>query len=197
MTVELALSLALGVSLAASAGLRAFLPLLLTGLAARYDVGVIDDLGTHFAWLESTPALIALGVATVVEILADKVPAVDHALDALQTPVRTIAGMVAVGAVMPGTLEPWMTALAAVVAGGGAAASVHAGKSVVRVGSTATTAGVANPLLSLAEDVVALIVPVLSLIAIAFAVLFAILAVFLMVRVGYWLLSGKRRAPSA
>lgn len=190
MTTETLLSLALGVSLAASAGLRAFLPLLVTGLAARHDIGVAE-LGPHFDWLESTPALVALGVATVVEVLGDKIPAVDHLLDALQTPVRTVAGMVAVAAVLPGELPLWSTALAAVVAGGGAAASVHAGKSVVRVGSTATTAGMGNPVLSVLEDIAALVIPVLSLIAIVFAVLFAVLALFLVLRVGAWLLRGR------
>ncbi len=158
--MDILISIALGLSLAASCGLRAFLPLLVAGVAARLGEGWIP-LSESFAWLQSTPALVALSVAVVAEVVADKVPAVDHLLDVVQAPVRTIAGMV-VAAAVAGELPGWATALFAVVAGGGTALSVHATKSVVRVGSTAATAGVANPLLSLAEDFACLVASLLS-----------------------------------
>lgn len=140
---------ALGISLAASCGLRAFLPLLVLGLASRLsDLHLIQ--GEAFAWLESTPALIALSVAVVVEVSADKIPALDHLLDLIQGPVRVAAGVLATLAVT-GQLPGWAAASLALIAGGGAL-GVHAGKSALRVGSSATTAGLANPLLSLAED---------------------------------------------
>ena len=78
-------ALALAVALAASAGLRAWLPLLLAGVLAR--VGVLD-LGESFSFLSSNKALILFGVATVIELVGDKVPAVDHALDVIGTPLR-------------------------------------------------------------------------------------------------------------
>ena len=158
--MDVIISIALGLSLAASCGLRAFLPLLVAGVAARVGEGWIP-LSDSFAWLQSTPALIALSVAVLAEVVADKVPALDHALDVVQTPVRTVAGM-AVAAAVAGELPGWATALFAVVAGGGAALSVHATKSVARVGSTAATAGIANPLLSLGEDLACLAASVLS-----------------------------------
>src|SRR5688500_11906746 len=139
--------------------MRAFLPLLVTGLSARYG-WTPTELAEPLRWLADTPALIALSVAVVLELAADKVPAVDHALDAIQGPVRTAAGILAFVAVFAPSSPGWATALLAIVAGG-AALSVHATKSFVRLGSTTATAGVANPVVSTIEDVLSLVVTVL------------------------------------
>jgi uncharacterized membrane protein len=82
-------ALALAIALAASAGLRAWLPLLLAGGLAR--LGLLH-LGPSFHFLASDKALLIFGVATLVEVVGDKVPAVDHALDAIGTPLRPAAG---------------------------------------------------------------------------------------------------------
>src|SRR5262245_46986420 len=82
-------ALALAVALSATAGIRAWLPLLLAGLSVR--VGWLE-LGPSFAFLASTKAPVVFTVATVIELLADKIPAVDHALDALETPLKLAAG---------------------------------------------------------------------------------------------------------
>ena len=82
-------SISLAIGLAACAGLRAWLPLLLVGGLAR--AGVLS-LGTSFGFLASNRALILFGVATAIEIVGDKVPAVDHALDMLSTVLRPAAG---------------------------------------------------------------------------------------------------------
>src|SRR2546421_321108 len=105
--MEIVLAVAVGISLSACAGLRAFLPLLVTGLLARTGHFPIHE---KVEWLASTPALIALAVATIVEVAGDKVPALDHALDLAQTPVRTAAGaIVAVAAYGHafGHFPPW------------------------------------------------------------------------------------------
>ncbi|RMG16682.1 MAG: DUF4126 domain-containing protein [Planctomycetota bacterium] len=170
--METILSIALGVSLAASCGLRAFLPLFAAGLLGR----LLDDqvsFNEGFRWLASTPCLAALAVAVVAEVAADKIPALDHALDAVQTPVRTIAGVVVCAAVVV-DLPTWITAITALVAGGGAALSVHSAKATARVASTATTAGVANPVLSFLEDGLCLAASVLSLLFAALAVVFCL-----------------------
>ena len=193
-TVPLILSVALGISLAASCGLRAFLPLFVAALVARWG-GEIVPLGESFAWLQSTPALVALGVAVLLETAADKVPAVDHLLDLVQVPVRTGAEMLVCAAVM-GDVPAWLTALLAVVLGGGAALSVHSTKSAIRLGSTATTGGAANPLLSLLEDGVCLLSSLLSVflwgvaLLIAFGVLIGVIFVLRAV------LRRRRAAPA-
>lgn len=172
-------SVCLGIALAASAGLRAFLPLLVTALGARFD-WLPGGLSQSLSWLAETPALVALSIAVVVEVAADKVPALDHLLDTIQLPVRTAAGMLAFVAVVAPSSPGWVTALLSIVAGG-AALSVHATKSFVRLGSTTATAGVANPVLSLFEDALCLVMSVLSTLLWVFAALFALLALCWMV----------------
>lgn len=170
-------ALCMGLALAASAGLRAFMPLLVTGVAAK--LGWLP-LGESFQWLGETPALIALTVAVGLEVAGDKVPALDHALDVIQGPVRTAAGILAFVAVLTPASPAWATATLSIVAGG-AALSVHATKSFVRLGSSTATAGVANPVVSLVEDGVCLLVTVLSVVLWVFAGLIALLALCWMV----------------
>lgn len=147
-------SLALGIGLAACAGLRAWLPLLLAGLLAR--AGVLE-LGASFRFIASNEALILFGVATIVEMIGDKVPAVDHALDVLSTVLRPAAGSLLAASVLWRIPDP-LTALALGVAVGAPSALVpHAAKSALRAASTTFTGGLANPLLSLVEDLAAVV----------------------------------------
>jgi hypothetical protein len=190
-------SVCLGISLAASAGLRAFLPLLVTALGARFE-WLPGGLSQSLSWLAETPALVALSIAVVIEVLADKVPALDHLLDTIQIPVRTAAGMLAFVAVVAPSSPGWVTALLSLVAGG-AALSVHATKSFVRIGSTTATAGVANPVLSLFEDILCLVASVLSVLLWVFAAFVAMVALAWMVFGVRKLmkLRGKKTAPEA
>jgi len=172
----LVVQLAMGISLAACAGLRAFLPLLVVGLAGKLDV---IPLSGSFEWLASTPALVVFGVAVVTEVLADKIPGVDHVLDLVQVWVKPIAGTILVASVLT-DLSALQTAVLGIVLGGATAGSVHLLKSKVRLLSTVTTAGLGNPLISVAEDtgvlaasVGAILVPLL-----VFAVMLLVLAGF-------------------
>ena len=136
------LQLLLGLSLASAAGLRAFLPLLVLAVAARFHVAHI---GGQFAWLHSNAAIIVLAVATVAELLADKLPIVDHALDVLQTVVRPAAGALAVAGTQA-HLDPMTAAIVGLILGAPLAAGFHVAKGATRVASTATTAGPRQPL---------------------------------------------------
>jgi hypothetical protein len=150
---ELVPMVALAIALAACAGLRTWLPLLLTGALAR--AGLVE-LGPSFQFLASNRALALFGVATVVELLADKIPTVDHALDLLSTPLRPAAGALLAAAALGHVSDP-LTALALGAAIGAPSALVpHVAKSVLRAASTSFTAGLANPVLSLVEDGVTL-----------------------------------------
>jgi uncharacterized membrane protein len=178
----IALPLAAGVVLAAVAGLRGFLPLAVLGLAVR--LGWIE-VGPSFAWLSSAPALLTLWSACVVELLGDKIPVVDHALDAVGTVLRPCAGALALAAVSTRLDPVWMTVLATMV-GGGAAGLVHLGKAKIRLGSSLVSAGIANPVLSAGEDVLAFALA-------ALAVLLPLLALVLLVLVvvGVYRLVGR------
>jgi hypothetical protein len=138
-----------------------FVPLLLTGLAAR--LGYIR-LTSGMAWLDSDPALVALATATVLEIGAYYVPWLDHVLDAAATPAAITAGVIATAALTP-ELPPLLRWTLAIVAGGGAAGVVHAGTALVRLHSSALTLGVGNPVVATGELAGAVILSGLALLA--------------------------------
>jgi hypothetical protein len=142
-----------------------FVPLLLTGLAAR--LGYIR-LTSGMAWLDSDPALVALATATVLEIGAYYVPWLDHVLDAAATPAAVTAGVIATAAVTP-ELPPLLRWTLAIVAGGGAAGMMHAGTALVRLQSSALTLGVGNPVVATGELVGAVILSGLALLVPVFA----------------------------
>src|SRR4029077_18738204 len=114
---DLPLPIVLGVGLAAATGFRVFLPLLIVSGAAYSGHLPLAD---NFAWLETSSALIMLGVAAFVEVLAYYVPGVDNLLDTLATPAALVAGTVVSAAVMT-DVPPMVKWTAAVIAGGGVA----------------------------------------------------------------------------
>ena len=185
---DLVSSVGLAIGLAACAGLRAWLPLLLAGALAR---GGFLTLGHSFAFLATNRALILFGVATLVEVVGDKVPAVDHALDMISTVLRPAAGTLLAASVMWEVRDP-LTALALGVAVGAPAALVpHAAKTVLRAASTTLTGGLANPFLSVAEDMVTIGMFILSVVV-------PLLAAALLVTVALLVLRrmARRTAPA-
>lgn len=181
-------ALALAIALAASAGLRAWLPLLLASLLAR--LGVLD-LGPSFQFLASNKALFLFGVATAVEVVGDKIPAVDHALDVIGTPLRPAAGALLAASVLGTVSDPLTSVVLGTAVGAPTALAPHALKSAVRAVSTGTTGGLANPLLSFVEDAVSLLLFVLGVLVPVLVVLLLGLSLYLATR---WL---RRRAAAA
>jgi hypothetical protein len=159
--MDTAVSIALGVGLAAAVGFRVFVPLLVASVAAYTGHLHLSD---HFAWLGSITAITMLGAAAVVEILAYYIPAVDNVLDTLTGPLALIAGTVVSAAVIT-DLPPWIKWGTAVIAGGGAAAITQGVTTLVRAKSTAFTAGLGNPVVSTAEVVLSGVVSLLALLA--------------------------------
>lgn len=163
-----------GIALSACAGLRVFLPLFGAGLAAR----LADwPLASGADWLASDAALVTFGVATVVEIVADKVPALDHALDVAQTFLAPAAGAVLAASSFT-EMPPWAALALGIATGAPIAGGVHLLAATTRLQSSLFTAGVGNPVLSLAEDVLAavgaVVAFVLPLVAVATIVLAAL-----------------------
>jgi hypothetical protein len=165
MDLQSLLAVCLGVGLSAACGFRVFVPLLVTSLAAR--AGYLE-LGGGFDWVAGTPALVMLAVATALEIAAYYIPWVDNALDSVATPMAAVAGIVVSAAVITG-LDPALKWPLAVIAGGGAAASVQAATVVARGVSVLSSGGMTNPLVSTVEagasatlSVLALVLPVVA-----------------------------------
>jgi len=169
VSIESLLSIALGLGLAAATGFRIFVPLLIAGLAARFDY---LPLGDGFQWLASTPALVMLVTAAIAETLAYYIPGVDHALDVIASPATLAAGVVASAAVMV-DIPPAVMWPLAIIAGGGAAGLTKGSTALLRAKSGAMTGGLANPLVATVETVgatglavLAIVVPLLCLIAV-------------------------------
>ena len=152
---------AAGIALAATAGMRAFLPLLVIGVASRLGRFEISE---GYQWLGSDMALITFAVAVVAETLADKVPLVDHALDAVQTIVKPAVGTM-VAAAMFVQLSPFHATLLGLAVGGTVATGVHLAKAKVRLLSSLTTGTALNPVLSFVEDVVSTVIALVAVLA--------------------------------
>ena len=112
-----ALPVALGVGLAAAAGFRVFLPLLVMGLAVKGGYLPVSD---DFLWVASTPALLMFAVAAFTEVIAYYVPVLDNLLDGIAGPTAVGAG-IAISAAVMGDFPPMLKWTLAIIAGGGAA----------------------------------------------------------------------------
>jgi hypothetical protein len=152
------LELLTGAGLATAAGLNAYVPLLAIGLASRFTELV--QLPPAWAWLENEWVLVVFAVLLVVELVADKVPAVDSVNDWIQTLVRPTAGGIVFGSGAASETAS-VTDPEAFVASGqwvpiaiGAllALAVHVGKALLRPVANAATLGIAAPVLSTVED---------------------------------------------
>lgn len=146
-TTETIISLFLGIGLAASVGFRVFVPLFALSLAAYFGVIPLNE---SWGWIGSMAALITLGLATIIEVFAYYIPWFDNLLDTISVPLAAIAGTAVVVSTAV-DLDPIVTWSLAIIAGGGTAAAVSSGTATTRATSTATTGGIANPLISTAE----------------------------------------------
>ncbi len=164
--------------LSASAGLNAYIPLLVVGVLAHYT----DLIKLNSPWdaLANPWILIMLGLLLIVEMLADKVPAVNHINDAVQTFVRPAAGAIAFAAST--NVIQGINPLVAMACGLLVAGSIHFVKSAaVRPLVTVTTGGAGNVPVSVAEDATATAMSFLAvLVPVAIAVIVAILILVLL-----------------
>lgn len=170
-----------GLGLASAAGLNAYIPLLAVGLLARFTD--LINLPAGWAWLENGWVIAIVAVLLVIEVVADKIPALDSVNDVIQTFVRPTAGGIVFGAgtsaetaavADPGAVVSsgqWIPIVSGVVI----ALLMHLTKSAVRPAANIATAGVAAPVLSTIEDGVsiglvfaAILLPVLVLVALVF-----------------------------
>ncbi len=170
---EMLLAGAVGISLAAAVGFRIFAPMLLVGIAAK--TGHIHLAG-GFEWLGSNLAIVMLGIAALVEISAYFFPFLDHLLDTISAPVAVGAGTLLMASTLV-EMEPWLRWAIAMVAGGGTTGLIHAATSALRLGSTASTGGLANPVFATMElggatalTLLAILVPLAALAVVVFMI---------------------------
>ena len=156
---EVLLASVVGISLAAAVGFRIFAPMLLVGIAAKS--GHLHLAG-GFNWLGSDVAIVMLGIAALVEIVAYLFPYFDHLLDAISGPVAMAAGTLLMASTLI-DMAPWLRWAVALVAGGGMAGLTHFGTSLGRAGSTAATGGLANPIYATVETGLATLLTILAI----------------------------------
>lgn len=179
MTPETIISICLGIGLSASVGFRVFLPLFALSLASYFDVWQLNE---SWEWVGSIPALITLGVATIVEICAYFIPYVDNLLDSIAVPLAALAGT----AVMLSTvadLSPVITWALAIIAGGGTAAAIAGTSGTTRLASTATTGGIANPVVSTIETGTSVVMSVLSIFVPVIAIILVVIILIIIFRI--------------
>jgi hypothetical protein len=188
-----------GTGLAASAGLNAYIPLLSVGLLARYTDTIA--LPGDWAWLENPWVLGILGVLLTVEFIADKIPAVDHVNDVLQTIVRPTSGGLVFGAASssetvtvsdPASFfsdNQWVPVVTGIVI----ALAFHAMKATVRAGINAMTVGFGAPIASTIEDAVSVSMSLAAILLPILVLLFLVLLVVLF----WWALRRRKRRKAA
>ncbi len=163
---------ALGIALAACCGFRVFVPMLLAGLASKFH---LFHFAESFSWLATTPALIGLAVATVLEIGGYYIPVVDNFLDTISAPAATIAGTLMATSVIP-IENDWMKWMIGIIAGGGGAGLIASGMGLLRLFSSKTTLGAGNVFVSSGENAAAVGGTIVSfLLPVIMAILFLIL----------------------
>ena len=175
MSLEWIMSACIGVGLAACCGFRVFVPLLIASAATKLGiVGTMPD----FEWIGSWPALLGLTVATVFEVGAYYIPWLDNALDILATPTSIIAGTLLSTSFLhiDNPVLHWGLGL---ILGGSSAGIVQAGTSLLRLGSTTTTGGAANPIVATGENVASIglslfsiLLPLIAIVIIALVLIF-------------------------
>jgi uncharacterized membrane protein len=188
--MDLLLGVFTAFGLSASAGLNAYIPLLVVGVIAHYTDWI--TLSNPWDLLANPWVLIVLGILVIIEMLADKIPAVNHLNDAIQTFIRPAAGAIAfaASAKVITDIHPVLALICGLLVSG----SVHAVKSVaVRPAVTATTGGIGNVPVSIAEDIFS---TVMSIIAIVIPIMVAFLLI-LMIILFFWWRERRREKASA
>jgi Domain of unknown function (DUF4126) len=157
--MEIILALCLGVTLSAASGFRLFLPPLVLSLATLYgDL----ELSAGFDWVGTYPTAIALGVATVIEILAYYIPVVDNFLDTFEIPTAVAIGTLLTAANL-GDVNPLLQWSLAAIAGGGTAGLIETFAAMTRAASTGMTGGTGNFLVATAEALSSGVLSILAL----------------------------------
>lgn len=177
--METIIGLCIGVGLSAACGFRVFVPLLIMSIATI--TGLFEP-SKGLEWLAMPAVCIALGIATLCEIAAYYIPWVDNILDSITTPAAVVAGTLSTMAVSSGEMSQFASWASAIIVGGGTAGAVQMGTVAVRAVSTATTGGIANPVVSTGEWIGAVVLSILSLIVPVLVVIFLLVMVVFVVR---------------
>lgn len=185
--MELTSAILTGLGLAAAAGLNAYIPLVIVGFLQAF--GWLD-FGTPYENLANPWVLGTLCVLLIVELFADKIPAVDSVNDVIQTVIRPAAGAVLMAASTGLTdIPPWLGLVAGLLTAG----AVHGTKAAIRPVVNAGTAGAAAPVVSTAEDVFSTVLALVAILAPLLVLVLLGLFVWMVVR---WMRRRRQKATA-
>jgi hypothetical protein len=165
MSIELILTILMGIGLSAASGFRIFIPFLVISIASLTGNLTLAD---SFSWIGTYPALFTFAAATIFEIVGYFIPWIDNILDTIASPVAVIAGVILMASVVVG-MSPLFKWTLAIIAGGGVAGTIQSLTGVTRAASTLTTSGLGNPAVSTVESgssltlaIMAIFIPVIA-----------------------------------
>ncbi|MBR20160.1 MAG: hypothetical protein CMA64_08465 [Euryarchaeota archaeon] len=177
-----------GLGLAAASGFRVFLPPFLMAVWVRIGFLDVNIEGTEFEAFSSDVSILLLGVASLSEILAYKIPWMDNMLDSLATPMAGLAGVSVVAVSLEGA-DPSVQWALAIIAGGGTSLSIQSATVAGRGLSSMFTLGLANPFFSLIEDIASVLLIFIALLAPLVALCASTILIFAILR-------GKMQEPA-
>ena len=170
-----------GLGLAAASGFRVFLPPFLMAVWVRFGFLDVNIEGTEFEAFSSDVSILLLGVASLSEILAYKIPWMDNMLDSLATPMAGLAGVSVVAVSLEGA-DPSVQWALAIIAGGGTSLSIQSATVAGRGLSSMFTLGLANPIFSLIEDIASVLLIFIALLAPLVALCASTILIFAILR---------------
>ena len=188
-TVE---SISIGLGLGVAAGFRVVVPFWVLSAAAIYGHLPLSD---TMQWLDSTTALVGLSIALIVELLVYSIPWLDNIADTIALPLAAVAGTLLM-ALAADQLDPFAQWSLAIVAGGGAASTVKGLNGLTRLISTATTGGMTNLLVAIAELVSAIALSMLALTVPFITLAIVVLLFFLLIRLLTKLLDQSKQSTA-
>jgi hypothetical protein len=188
--IEAASGILTAFGLSASAGLNAYLPLLVVALLARFTNLII--LSPPYDHLTSGWVILVISILLIIELFADRIAGLDTANDIIQTFVRPAAGAIlfAASAHVISDIHPVLALICGLIVAGG----VHATKATVRPIVTGTSGGLLNPVVSTAEDVTSL---TLTLLSVLVPLLTGVLLGSALVVLVWWLVARHRRKEAS
>lgn len=174
----------IGIGLATATGFRVFLPLFFVSLASYFNWLPLSD---SWAWLGSVSALIVLGIAMLVEILAYYIPFIDNLLDTISIPLATVAGTMLFASQFSEANQIVQWGLG-IIAGGGTAATISSTMTGLRAGSSASTGGLGNPVVSTVENTGSIVMSIIALVLPIFGIILVVVLLYYIFRYGrkFW-----------
>lgn len=179
MNLETIVSICLGIGLASATGFRVFLPVFALSLASYFNIIPINE---SWAWIGGIPALVSFGAAMIFEIFGYYIPFIDNLLDTIATPLAAIAGFVVMASTLV-DINPTLTTILAIIAGGGTASAMQGMTAMTRLASSVKTAGIGNPVVATAETGTAITLSTLAI----FLPIVAVILVVIIFGVIYWI----------